>query len=448
MAESVRRSFRLVCAPEQTPLVEALLAAQGFVFEPEPFSPLARRLVAEPFPLGRSQAAFWGLIYIQDRSSMLPPLALDPAPGEAVLDMCASPGSKTGLLAQCVGEAGLVLANEPGRPRLATLRANLLTLNLLQAVTCSWPGERLPLADASWSRILLDPPCSGWGTTDRHPGITELWSGDKVAPLITLQRRLLTEAARLLAPGGRLVYSTCTTNVEENEAQARFAVENLGLVLEPLPAFPGFVFAPPLLPGCEGSLRVDGEASAAQGFFVARLRKPDSGEQPAGGAPRPEERQAAPAHAPCMPIPPELLTDFGLNPALLPPGRLARFGESVHFLPARALELLPAALRWQGAAIGKAAGRGCIPSPRLRFLAEEPLSPLATRLDVDEIRDLEALVQGQSLRGPIRPPASAAQGQTDRRAAGQGAKEAALFWRGLPLGRLRVKNGRALWSER
>ena len=112
MTDLPRRSFRLVCAPEQTPLVEALLAAEGFAFEPEPFSPLARRLVAEPFPLGRSQAAFWGLVYIQDRSSMLPPLALAPAPGEAVLDMCASPGSKTGLLAQLVGGAGLVLGKD------------------------------------------------------------------------------------------------------------------------------------------------------------------------------------------------------------------------------------------------------------------------------------------------------------------------------------------------
>ena len=73
---SLRRSFRLVCNPGQIPSVEALLSAQGFVFEPEPFSPLARRLLQEPFPLGRSLAAFWGYVYIQDRSSMLPPLAL------------------------------------------------------------------------------------------------------------------------------------------------------------------------------------------------------------------------------------------------------------------------------------------------------------------------------------------------------------------------------------
>lgn len=130
---------------------------------------MARRLLAEPFPLGGSLAATWGFLYIQDRSSMLPPLALAPERGACVLDCCASPGSKTGFLAQLVGPEGLVLGNEPAKPRLATLRRNLAALNLFQTVTCSWPGERLPMSDASWDRILLDPPCSGWGTTDKHP---------------------------------------------------------------------------------------------------------------------------------------------------------------------------------------------------------------------------------------------------------------------------------------
>ena len=71
---------------------------------------------------------------------MLPPLALNPRPGDRVLDVCASPGSKTGLLAQLVGPTGLVLGNEPTRPSLANLRRNLAGLNLLQAATCSWPG--------------------------------------------------------------------------------------------------------------------------------------------------------------------------------------------------------------------------------------------------------------------------------------------------------------------
>ena len=115
------RSFRLVCPPEQMPQVESLLRAQGYEFEPETFSPFCRRLLCEPRPLGSSLAAFFGYIYIQDRSSMLPPLALAPRQGEAVLDMCASPGSKTGFLGQLTGPDGFVLGNELSRARLATL---------------------------------------------------------------------------------------------------------------------------------------------------------------------------------------------------------------------------------------------------------------------------------------------------------------------------------------
>lgn len=75
-----RRAFRLVCTPSEEQTVEDLLRAQGYEFEPDPFIPSARRLLAEPRPLGSSLAAFFGLIYIQDRSSMLPPAALCPPP--------------------------------------------------------------------------------------------------------------------------------------------------------------------------------------------------------------------------------------------------------------------------------------------------------------------------------------------------------------------------------
>ena len=235
------RSFRLVCPPERIPQVEALLRAQGYDFAPEPFSPFCRRILHEPRPLGASLAAFFGYIYIQDRSSMLPPLALGLAAGESVLDVCASPGSKTGFLAQLAGPEGFVLANEPSPARLATLRANLHQCNLLQAATCSYSGDALPLSPASWRAILLDPPCSGWGTAEKHPRVLKLWQGDKLKTLVSLQQRLLRHCASLLAPGGRMVYSTCTTNEAENEAQVRFAEEELGLVRERLAPFPGFV---------------------------------------------------------------------------------------------------------------------------------------------------------------------------------------------------------------
>ena len=261
------RSFRLVCPACRIPQVEELLRAQGYEFEPEPFSPWCRRLLAEPRPLGASLAAFFGYIYIQDRSSMLPPLALAPAEGAAVLDMCASPGSKTGFLAQLVGPGGFVLGNEPSRARLATLRANLHACNWPHAATCSYEGQTLPLTPESWDWILLDPPCSGWGTVEKNPQVLTLWQGDKVKTLVGLQQMLLAHAARLLRPGGRLVYSTCTTNDEENEAQVRYAEEELGLRRLPLTPFDGFVWEN--RPGGEGTLRVDGEKSGAQGFYVA-----------------------------------------------------------------------------------------------------------------------------------------------------------------------------------
>uniref|UniRef100_UPI0026ED717B RsmB/NOP family class I SAM-dependent RNA methyltransferase n=2 Tax=Desulfovibrio TaxID=872 RepID=UPI0026ED717B len=266
------RSFRLVCPLEQMPQVESLLRAQGYEFEPEPFSPFCRRLLCEPRPLGSSLAAFFGYIYIQDRSSMLPPLALAPRQGEAVLDMCASPGSKTGFLGQLTGPDGFVLGNELSRARLATLRANLHACNLPHVGTCSFEGQALPLTPGTWDAIQLDPPCSGWGTVEKNPQVLKLWQGDKLKGLVGLQQLLLAHAARLLRPGGRVVFSTCTTNDDENEAQVRFAEEELGLVREHLTPFEGFVWEE--RPGGEGTLRVDGERSAAQGFYVALLRKP------------------------------------------------------------------------------------------------------------------------------------------------------------------------------
>jgi 16S rRNA (cytosine1407-C5)-methyltransferase len=265
------RSFRLVCKESEVFPVEALLRSQGFVFEEDPFYPPARRLLRGPLPLGASLAAAFGCLYIQDRSSMLPPLVLAPPPGTAVLDMCASPGGKTGLLAQLAGPAGFILGNEPGKPRLATLRRNLLRQGLLACATSSYPGEALPLPEGIWPRILLDPPCSGWGTAEKHPRVLTLWREEKIAPLIRLQRRLLAEAARLLRPGGLLVYSTCTTNPAENEDQVLGARAEWGLEILPLEDPPGFVRFPAARPEAGGCLRVGGDG---QGFFLALLRKP------------------------------------------------------------------------------------------------------------------------------------------------------------------------------
>lgn len=417
---SIRRSFRFTCTPEEIPIAEELLRLQGFVFEPDPFFAPARRLLSGPFPLGNSVAAVFGLIYIQDRASMLPPLALCPPRGAAVLDMCSSPGSKLSELAWLVGEGGMALGNEPSPVRLANLRRNLATMGVLQSVTSCQKGEHLPLSDASWDWIQLDPPCSGWGTIEKNPKVTEIWKGEKVEPLIRLQKELLREAERLLRPGGVVVYSTCTTDRAENEAQVLFASEELGLEVESLGKMPGFDFEE--AQGCEGVWRLNPRLGDTQGFFVARLRKPGASSGPLPVTVDPVQAET---------VGEERLREQGIAPEQIP-GAVGIFGGSLHALPLQALALLPEALHWQGLYMGKIGKNGALhPSPRLRLQGAGACVDLE---QTEGIQRIARLLQGQSLPLPSGTPAEA--------------RTALLRWNGLPLCRLNIKNKRLLWSER
>lgn len=410
------RSFRLVCAQDQTDDVEALLHAEGFRFEPHPCFALARTLTAEPMPLGRSVAARFGYIYIQDKSSMLPPLALAPKPGDKVLDFCASPGSKTGILSQLVGPTGLVLANEPSPDRLATLRVNMRHLGCFNVATCKYEGQSLPLENDSWPLILLDAPCSGWGTVDKNPKAAQMWAGEKTAPLESLQRELLAKAADLLAPGGRLLYSTCTTNVRENEEQVRFAMESLGLVSEPLTGFTGFTFDPSL-PGC---LLVNGEDSLAQGFFLAALGKPGT-EAPSkrtSKAELPGERVSRE----------EFSARTGLDTSWLPEHCFLNVGGRIYLILEQAATELPGELRWQGFAVGKSAKDSILADATLRMFV--PPAPDDKSLVLERVQTIRELLSGQSLPWT------------------GGKKRLAFYFRGLPLGFLTIKGNRCLWSDR
>ena len=442
------RSFRLNCKKEHTDLVCALLAAQGFEFLQDPLFPKAKRLQNAPFALGSSAAARFGFLYIQDRASMLPPLALDPEPGACVLDMCAAPGGKTSLAADFAGPGGFVLGCEPNSSRLATLRRNLSLLNLPQCATMGIAAEALPLPAGGpgfgFSHILLDPPCSGWGTVEKNPQVLRLWKGDKVKPLITLQRKLLREAFRLAPPGGRVVYSTCTTNVEENEHQVRFAVEELGFALQPLQPPAGFVLGDPLLPEYAGVWRT-APGPDGQGFFVALLRKPESiaaAIPPADACP---DLASAPAATPASAfgrrpsnkkpavwehIPLECLESPGCDPSRLPLGEVRAYNGTAHFLPALSLALIPEGVGWKGFPLGKVGPDGRVRvHPGLHFLmpsAEEAQARGALVLDLEETAPLEALLRGESLASTSSAP------------------EGCLYFRGLPLCRLPLKNGRAV----
>ncbi|MFO7817039.1 MAG: RsmB/NOP family class I SAM-dependent RNA methyltransferase [Thermodesulfobacteriota bacterium] len=407
----MKRYFRICTNLSDACLVDDLLRAQNFSFSELSFWKRGRGLEFAPVSLGSSLAAFFGLIYIQDKSSMLPPIALQPASGELVLDMCASPGSKTGMLSAMVGESGLVLANEPTPSRLNVLRRNMQHQGILNVISCGFKGEDLPLPDACVPYILLDVPCSGWGTEEKNPGIREFWSEDKLGSLLDVQKRLLASAARLLAPGGRLVYSTCTTNVRENEEQVNWALKHLDLLPARIERPAGVLHK---IQDEQNFFRVESVKNESQGFFVAAFLKE--------GASCP----ACPSESYVSPV-----TYAGLDAFFRDLERkkeIFSVNKKVFRVPGRIKELF-GKNSFQGAYLGKVNKKGYQGCSRLRETIPRDFEP-EKGVVFDNINDLMGLVHGQSLASPVH------------------SGPCPIYWKGLPLGWARAKNGRLLWTEK
>jgi 16S rRNA (cytosine967-C5)-methyltransferase len=220
---------------------------------------------------GFSAGAWW----VQDVAASLPAKMLGDVAGKRVADLCAAPGGKT---AQLVLAGASVVAVDTSKTRLGLLAENLLRLGLaaetVQADAGAWrPEER-------FDAVLLDAPCSSTGTIRRHPDIPYLKSDKDVAALAAVQTRLLDHAVTLLKPGGTLVYSTCSLEPEEGEAQvAALLARTSGLSIDPLRA--DEPFGDTDWAKSSGVLRTfpfdlaleTPEWCGMDGFFAARLRR-------------------------------------------------------------------------------------------------------------------------------------------------------------------------------
>jgi len=236
----------------------------------------------KPGELGNSVDHLLGYFYVQEISSMLPILALKPMPGEFVLDLCSSPGSKTTQMAAFMENKGTIIANDIKLDRIKILSANLERCGVMNVIVTRNDGvglcERLVRKDFKFDKILLDVPCSGEGTLRSSPKTFMMWNLKVVKKLSREQKKLFANAVKCLKVGGELVYSTCTHSPEENEAVVDFAVKNFPLKVEkvelPLKCRPG-------VREWEGDsfdervgecCRIYPQDNDSEGFFIAKFK--------------------------------------------------------------------------------------------------------------------------------------------------------------------------------
>jgi 16S rRNA (cytosine1407-C5)-methyltransferase len=156
-----------------------------------------------------------GFYYIQSASSMIAPQIL--GAGEMVLDLCAAPGGKTTHLAQMMRNSKTLIANEHVPSRMKALVYNIQRCGIANTTVIKGDGCRIGNLGLKFDKILVDAPCSGVGTLRQSREILGRWSMEWVLALSGLQQKLMIEAYDCLHPGGTLVYTTCTTTLEENE---------------------------------------------------------------------------------------------------------------------------------------------------------------------------------------------------------------------------------------
>jgi 16S rRNA (cytosine967-C5)-methyltransferase len=209
-----------------------------------------------------------GEVYIQDEASQLVATLLDLRLGQRVLDLCAAPGGKTTQIADLSLDANEVVAGDLHERRLQTIKATA-RLQGLESINCIAldATQSLPLAEAAFDRVLVDAPCSGTGTLRHNPEIRWRISESDVGELAERQKRILTNAAKVVRPGGRLVYSTCSVEWDEGEEVARWLLETHES------------FRPVDLPATaasksrSGSVRLWPHRQGTDGFFICAMER-------------------------------------------------------------------------------------------------------------------------------------------------------------------------------
>jgi 16S rRNA (cytosine967-C5)-methyltransferase len=247
------------------------LAVDDVHAEPTPFSPLGLRL-RERVPLGNLAAFKQGLVEVQDESSQIAALLADARPGMRVVDFCAGAGGKTLALAAGMDNRGKLVACEVSQRRLDRAARRLRRAGVTNVERQALSGERdkwVKHHKAGFDRVFADVPCLGTGTWRRNPDAKWRMRQKDLAELVERQQLILRSAARLVRPGGRLIYATCSLLREEDEAQAEafLAAETDFSLLPVARVWEETVGGSS--PGGEDYLRLTPARHGTDGFFVA-----------------------------------------------------------------------------------------------------------------------------------------------------------------------------------
>ena len=285
-----------------------------FTQEPVPWEPLGFYYDPNSRP-GLHPYHEAGVYYLQEASAMAPVALLDPQPGERVADLCSAPGGKTSQIAGRMMGEGFLLCNEYSPKRAKILSRNMERMAVANALvtneTMDRLAERFP---EGFDKVLIDAPCSGEGMFRKEEAAVTDWSQETVEMCARRQAEILHHGSRLLRPGGRLVYSTCTFAPEEDEmAVAEF--------LQSHPDFePEIIEAPWFVPVENGGHRLWPHKLLGEGHFAAVLRKKGDGDcdfDPCQGTKLPREWVA-------------FAKELGIR---LPPGKAVQFGQSLYWAP-------------------------------------------------------------------------------------------------------------------
>jgi 16S rRNA (cytosine967-C5)-methyltransferase len=284
LLEANNRAPRQTCSlqTESPPREEILKALENAGMHIEPGGLLEGAFAVSGGSPSRTDAFRKGWLSIQDEASQAIPLLLDVRPGDRVLDLCAAPGGKTPPLVRAAGSTGFVIAADHHAHRVRAMRAQFERLALTQINLIELDAAKdLPFG-IQFQRILVDAPCSGTGTLARHPEIRWRLKPEQLAELHKLQSAMLIQALSQLAPGGRLVYSTCSLEPEENENVVAEALQTAAPSIrrvsreraaQTLEAQLASNVAPAGLFDDSGQFRTLPGEHATDGFFAALLEK-------------------------------------------------------------------------------------------------------------------------------------------------------------------------------